>query len=191
MRELKNEFDCVIFHYPCSDGLSSAFVVKKWYEENGKNIELIPKMINNDTIDTILYEGKNVLMVDIVTCDFEEIKKKAKNLVILDHHKTNQDKLIDIDYAYFDMNKSGVGITWEYFHGSEEMPKFLLCIQDRDIWTNKIQESNSFCTGFANMVNMEDDINSKLSLHDELYNNSEKFNSYCQLGDTLNKIKIN
>ena len=71
-------------------------------------------------IDHLQKEGKNVLMVDIVTDDFEKIKEKAKNLVILDHHKTNQAKLEGINYAYFDMHKSGVGLAWEYFYGNEE-----------------------------------------------------------------------
>ena len=149
---IRYDIDCVIYHDPCQDGLSAAWVVYNWCKINNINLKLIPKRINNDPIDEKLYEGKNVLMVDIVSDDFQKIKEKAKTLVILDHHKTNQAKLVGIDYAYFDMHKSGVGLAWEYFYNDKEMPKFLACIQDRDIWTWKIQESKAFCDGFYNLM---------------------------------------
>jgi oligoribonuclease NrnB/cAMP/cGMP phosphodiesterase (DHH superfamily) len=201
LRNIKDELDCVIYHDPCQDGLSAAYVVYQFSKYHSRDLKLIPKKINNDPIDEKLYEDKNVLMVDIVTDDFEKIKEKAKNLVILDHHKTNQAKLEGINYAYFDMYKSGVGLAWEYFYGNEEMPKFLGCIQDRDIWTWKIPESKAFCDGFYNMMYLDEEsdydvrLNNKLAMYDELYNEyinkkSDKFNSYCQIGDILNKIKM-
>jgi oligoribonuclease NrnB/cAMP/cGMP phosphodiesterase (DHH superfamily) len=201
LANIKYDIDCVIYHDPCQDGLSAAWVVYNWCQINNINLKLIPKRINNDPIDEKLYEGKNVLMVDIVTDDFQKIKEKAKTLVILDHHKTNQAKLVGFDYAYFDMHKSGVGLAWEYFYNDKEMPKFLACIQDRDIWTWKIPESKAFCDGFSNLMyldeepNYETRLDNKLKLYTELndeyiLNKTDKFESYCKIGDVLNKIKM-
>lgn len=199
---IKNIVDCIIYHHPCQDGQSAAWVIKK----SNPYAILVPKSINNNLIDEALYIDKNVIMVDIVTNDFMTIKTKAKNLVILDHHKTNQEKLKDIDYAYFDMNKSGVGLAWEYIHGDDDqdwqciirdnqLPKFLACIQDRDLWSWKIPDARDFCDGFKNIMDLEED-DRDFKLFDELYEEhldgiyNTKFNSYCVIGNILNKIKM-
>jgi oligoribonuclease NrnB/cAMP/cGMP phosphodiesterase (DHH superfamily) len=202
LRNIKDDIDCVIYHDPCQDGFSAAWVAYHYNMDRlNKKIKLIPKRINNDPIDEELYIGKNVLMVDIVTDDFLLIKSKAKNLVILDHHKTNQEKLAGVEFAHFDMTKSGVGLAWEYFFEGEEIPKFLACIQDRDLWTWKIPESKAFCDGFYNLMYLDDiedyesRIQFRLKLFDELYfekyeMKTTKFDSYCQIGDVLDKIKM-
>ena len=202
LRKIKNELDCIIYHDPCQDGFSSAYVAYRWCEENNIKLKLIPKRIYNDPIDEELYIGKNVLMVDIVSDDFLKIKEKAKNLIILDHHKTNQAKLIGADYAYFDMHKSGVGLAWEYFYGDKQIPKFIACIQDRDIWTCKIPDAKAFCDGLYNLLTIDDEqdynkrLYNKLRLYDELYEEwklqkTDKFNEYYKIGEVLDKITMN
>jgi oligoribonuclease NrnB/cAMP/cGMP phosphodiesterase (DHH superfamily) len=197
-KNLKNLIDTVIYHDPCQDGFSAAWVA---YHYN-KNIKLIPKRINADPIEPELYIGKNVLMVDIVTNDFKEIKQKANNLLILDHHITNQESLKDIDYAYFDMHKSGVGLAWEFFFGDEPIPKFIACIQDRDIWTCKIFDAKAFCDGLYNMLTIDDEVDynkrlyNKLKLYNELYKEwtvqkTDKFDYYYKIGEVLDKIAMN
>lgn len=182
--------DVVIYHHPCVDGYSAAFVAKL----NIPNIKLIPKKINNTPINYDDIKGKNVLMVDIVTDDFEEIKSHAKNLIILDHHVSNQKKLLGIPYAYFDMKKSGVGLAWEYFFKTDEkMPLFLKAVQDRDLWTWVHPESRNFTDGLYEEVNL-DDLSFSLytNLMDEfLEKNDERplFMKYYTLGETLNRIK--
>jgi len=198
LKNIKDEIDCIIYHDPCQDGFSSAWIAYYYFIQKNKEIKLIPKRINDDHIDEELYKDKNVLMVDIVTDDFITIKEKAKNLVILDHHKTNKDKLNGIEYAYFDMNKSGTGLAWEYFYDEQELPKFLACVQDRDIWTWKIPESRAFCDGLYNMLFLEsndDDtydmvLKKRLNIYTELYENPNKFQYYYDIGVLLDKIKM-
>lgn len=50
-----------------------------------------------------------------------------------------------LDFAHFDMTKSGAVLTWEYFH-DKSVPKLLLHIQDRDIWKWSIPGSDEILT---------------------------------------------
>ena len=184
------DIDVVIYHHPCVDGYSSAFVAKLARSD----IQLIPKKINNTPINYDDIKGKNVLMVDIVTDDYEQVNSHAKNLIILDHHVTNQKKLADIPYAYFDMHKSGVGLAWEYFFKTDEkMPFFLKAVQDRDIWTWIYPESRNFTDGLYEEVDLDDlTFAIYMDLMDEfLEKNLDRplFMKYYNLGDTLNRIK--
>jgi uncharacterized protein len=176
--------DCIIYHNPCMDGFSAAFVAKKY----NSNITLIPMHVEEDINDINLIKGKNVLMVDIVTKDFIKINTSANKLIILDHHKTNKELLSNISYAYFDMNKSGVGLAWEYFFNDKKMPLFLECIQDRDLWTWKINESRNFCDALYELVDIN---NCDMTIFDELFLDDTIFNKYLEIGKLLNKIKTN
>ena len=176
----------IIYHTPCQDGYSAAFVA--YYHlvlKLGLKIDLIPSHIK-DEIDLERIVGKNVLMVDIVSPNFKEIRDKASNLIILDHHKTNEANLKDIPYAYFDMNKSGVGLAWEYF-SKEPIPLFLACIQDRDIWTWKIPESRCFCAGLEALVEFHD---IEFGILTELMMNKKKFDEIYEIGKILNQLKM-
>jgi oligoribonuclease NrnB/cAMP/cGMP phosphodiesterase (DHH superfamily) len=175
MDEIRNilnpkDVDVVIYHHPCVDGYASAFVAKLFLG----NVIFIPKKINNIPIDYTKIINKNVIMVDIVTDDYKEIKKYAKNLVILDHHITNKEKLKDISYAYFDMTKSGVGLAWQYFFNTDEkMPLFLRCIMDRDIWTWIYPESRNFTDGLYDELDLDDlEFDILLNLMEESVNKS-------------------
>jgi oligoribonuclease NrnB/cAMP/cGMP phosphodiesterase (DHH superfamily) len=184
------DIEVIIYHHPCVDGYSSAFVAKLYVSK----VICIPKKINNMPIDYNLIKGKNVLMVDIVTDDYQQVKEHAKNLIILDHHITNKDKLKGCEYAYFDMNKSGVGLAWEYFFRTDEkMPLFLKCIMDRDIWTWIYPESKHFTEGLYDELNLDDlDFNIFMDLMDEYLNKNENkpiFMKYYNLGEIYNKQK--
>lgn len=37
-------------------------------------------------------------------------------------------------YAYFDMNRSGAGIAWDFFHPDAERPAIVNYAEDRDLW---------------------------------------------------------
>ena len=176
----------VIYHNPCQDGYSAAFVALfHLVIKLGLKLELIPSYISDD-IDLEKVAGKNVLMVDIVSPNFKEIKAAAKSLVILDHHRTNEEDLKDIPYAYFDMNKSGVGLAWEYF-SQEPIPLFLACVQDRDIWTWKIPESRCFCDGLQALVDFSD---KEFVILKELMIDEKKFGEIYEVGKILNQLKM-
>lgn len=40
----------------------------------------------------------------------------------------------DSVYCLFDMNRSGAGIAWDFFHGAAARPKLVEYVEDRDLW---------------------------------------------------------
>jgi oligoribonuclease NrnB/cAMP/cGMP phosphodiesterase (DHH superfamily) len=95
---------------------------------------------------------------DVYVVDFsfkrpvcDRIFGAAKRLVVLDHHKTAEAELAGASYAIFDMERSGAGITWDYFFGatmvgkvfSEGQPRPWLVdyVEDRDLWRFRLPKS--------------------------------------------------
>ena len=85
-----------------------------------------------------------------------ELVSKAKNVVILDHHKSsesmiveNKDKLDLIPNLYieFDMNRSGCQMSWDYFFDNAPRPFFIDYMGDRDLWTWKLSNSKEINIG--------------------------------------------
>lgn len=146
-----HEIDVVLYHHPCSDGTGSAYLYWKYSKQfPDKEVKYYPMSYGYDPPQNL--EGKNVLI-----CDFSfkknvlmELIKKVNNLLIIDHHKSAQIDLQDIDdrYKIFDMNKSGAMLTWEYLFPSISPPLMIQYIQDRDIWTNKLPNTEEFAAWF-------------------------------------------
>lgn len=157
----KNEIDIVLYHGHCSDGFGCAFIVWNYYRENfslekANAIKYIPcyHSCNDTQFDKIVEKitTKNVLMCDF-SYKFSQLQillSKAKSFLILDHHKTAKENLAKISNSYkiFDMEKAGVGLTWEYFYPETSLPIFLDYIQDRDLWTYEIPHTLEFVTYF-------------------------------------------
>ncbi len=192
-----NKLDIIIFHYPCQDGLSSAWVANHFLRSINKEHELIPVQNNSyseDFINNLINKAKNKY-VGILDFSFnleitEKLKQSAKGLIILDHHITNKNSLEKLDYAYFDMNKSGVGITWSYFYKNEKIPEFLEMIQDRDLWTWKIPKSKDFCDGFYYATSICDGFENSFDVYEDVYMNEESMTEkYIEIGKLLRKRK--
>ena len=192
-----NKLDIIIFHYPCQDGLSSAWVANYFLRNIGKEHELIPVQNNSYTkefIDNLINKSKKKY-VGIFDFSFnleitEKLKESTKGLIILDHHITNKNNLEKLDYAYFDMERSGVGLTWSYFNKNKQIPKFLDMIQDRDLWTWKISESKDFCDGFYYTTSINDGFENSFGIFDEIFEDEPNMiNKYCEIGKLLRKRK--
>jgi oligoribonuclease NrnB/cAMP/cGMP phosphodiesterase (DHH superfamily) len=183
-------YDFVFFHYPCQDGLASAWIVNYYHELNNVDIILRP-IIHTTKINIEELQDKRVLFCDISPSIeiLEEIEKVTKEIKILDHHISAQRILKNKDYAIFDMNKSGCGITWSYFF-LEKMPLFIEMIQDRDIWKWQIENSKDFTTGFASISALTSDFDELFLLFDELFFES-KINYYIEIGKLINRINSN
>ena len=139
-----NDVDLVIYHKNCTDGYSAAYAA---YKLLGSKAKYIACSHGDDPPDVT---GKNVAI-----CDFsfnnsltKELISKANTLVILDHHKSAVVELHDISEAKFDMNHSGAILSWNFFHPGKDPPKFLLYVQDRDLWAWELPYSREFSKSF-------------------------------------------
>lgn len=184
-------YDIVLFHYPCQDGLASAWIVNKFHKENNINIELYPIQHGKDiNIDRL--KNKRVLMCDYAPSEkiLNEIEKVVLKITILDHHISSQKALQNKTFALFDMTKSGAGLTWDYYYYIYNTPLFIKMIEDRDLWNWKILNSREFTAGFymtCSSIEMYD-FKELFKLFDELYElNPFKFDFYIEIGNIINK----
>ena len=62
------------------------------------------------------------------------LRDRVRELVILDHHKSAQEDIGDLDFVTFDMDRSGAMMGWNYMHPDQEPPPLIRYVQDRDLW---------------------------------------------------------
>ena len=145
------ELPLVITHARCMDGTGSVLAIAKSLHVEPEDLQVIYHQYGDTNIEeTIeLCEHRNVIM-----CDFsfsleqiEEINSLATLFVVIDHHKTAEAILGDLDYALFDMSESGATLSWLAFNPDAEPPRLLQYIKDRDIWEWKLQGSKEVSAG--------------------------------------------
>jgi oligoribonuclease NrnB/cAMP/cGMP phosphodiesterase (DHH superfamily) len=127
-------FDIVVFHYPCQDGLVSAWIANLYHKQNNHSIELYP-IQHGTPLNILRLKNKKVLFCDYAPADeyLDTLEKDCTSILILDHHITSANR-IDKTYAYFDMNRSGAGIVWDYFFGTD-ITEFINWVEDWDLLT--------------------------------------------------------
>lgn len=138
------DVDFVIYHAACSDGFGARFSAEFLLRDKATYFAAKHGTEPPDVT------GKNVAIVDF-SYNRETIlhmNSIAKSLVILDHHKTAQEALEGLDFAIFDMNKSGAMLAWEFFNKNKAIPTFIQYIQDRDLWKFELQDSKQFSAAF-------------------------------------------
>jgi len=157
-------FDICIFHDPCMDGFTAAWVVKQRWP----GIVLVGANYNQAPVDVA---GKHVLIVDFSYKRdvLAAMGKTAASITVLDHHDSAERELVDwrvrsisdlkepadlartaADYAnsgkpryahlelpiqaVFDMERSGAGLAWDYCFPGKPRPKLVRHVEDRDLW---------------------------------------------------------
>lgn len=136
---ISDNVNLIVYHGDCPDGWCAAFVAKQCYPE----AELMPRHYGMELPDLI---GKHVLVVDFSWRTREqniEMSKQAASFHILDHHATAQDVLAGLDFATFDMNRSGAGITWDTLFPGETRPWYVNYVEDRDLWRWQLPHSKA------------------------------------------------
>jgi oligoribonuclease NrnB/cAMP/cGMP phosphodiesterase (DHH superfamily) len=181
-----NELDIVLYHKGCQDGITSAYILKYKCLKIHNEIETIGISFNGDEVDLNKMKDKQIIIVDILPKNIELIKNVSKKLYVLDHHVSSQKKAEKLDYCYFNMNLSGCGLAFEYAFGNVEMPKFIKCVQTRDLWTWNEPNAEDFTTGlfessyaFMDFIELFEDINFK------------KFDKIKDIGKIFNTKKAN
>ncbi|TPN11700.1 phosphohydrolase [Mesorhizobium sp. B2-1-2] len=137
-----------LYHADCTDGFGAAWAIhRRW-----PTCTFIPAEygapLNLEDI-----EGKNILFVDF-SAPAETLRAMvneggARSVVVLDHHKSAQAALSglptftgDMDFldpydpilVWFDMERSGAGMAWEFAHGPATVPDMIVLVEDRDLW---------------------------------------------------------
>ncbi len=133
----------VVYHAGCRDGFCSAWAIHLALD--GK-AEFFPGFHGQAPPDVT---GRDVVLVDFsYPLDIiKEIAEKCNSLLILDHHQTAKAALESFSHpkatVVFDMNRSGAGIAWDYYHREERRPWLVDYVEDRDLWRNKLPYTDS------------------------------------------------
>lgn len=190
----------VIYHKNCIDGFTSAYVAWLHY---GKAAEYIPWAYD----ERENFEPETMSNCDVIIVDFsfkreqlEKIKKIAKSLIVLDHHKTAMADLEGLPYAKFDMSKSGARLAWELFYFYQPIIPIVLYAEDHDFWKHSLPYSKPFSMWLKNqeftfekwqqinnnLSNMSDDfvriINEHQNTIDTIINNIVAGAYKCKIG---------
>lgn len=135
-----SEFDLVLYHGGCPDGIASAWII--WREnKRAKYIGLKHGWKYPEVT------GLRVAILDFSfpIGDMKDIVRKAEHVTLLDHHESAETGLKGFSApnlnVSIDMKLSGAQITWNYFHETEPWPKFIDYIADRDLWRWTIPDS--------------------------------------------------
>lgn len=125
-----------IYHSNCTDGFGAAWAVRRAL---GEGVEFYPGQYGEAPPDVF---GRDVVIVDFSYKRdvLLEMAQTARRITILDHHKSAAEDLMGIDNiapkitVVFDMDRSGAGLTWDYFHRDTPRPELINHIEDRDLW---------------------------------------------------------
>lgn len=124
----------VIYHRGCPDGMAAAFAASTIL---GDTAHYIPR--THTDAPPRFRAGSIIYFVDIALPREQmiELAKTALKIVVLDHHVTAQNDLVDLPdnvEVVFDMERSGAQIAWAYFRPETPEPKVITHIADRDLW---------------------------------------------------------
>jgi oligoribonuclease NrnB/cAMP/cGMP phosphodiesterase (DHH superfamily) len=147
----------VIYHGKnCPDGFASALAAWLFYQGKAEFLGLDHGVVKSVT-DLPKLDGRAVYILDFSFSAeiLQDIEQRAAKLVLLDHHKSAADKLTGFacrcGVVFFDMQKSGARLAWEFFQPERELPDLVRFVEDRDIWAWQYPES----AGFLAALDME------------------------------------
>lgn len=123
----------VIYHGQCYDGLTAAWVASKALDDP----EFYPAIYGvtpEPTVPLLLDREVYILDFSYPRKTMEGINIAASKLVVLDHHKTAEAECRGLKFCTFDMNRSGCRLAWDYWFAGSNPPRWLLNVEDRDLW---------------------------------------------------------
>jgi len=150
-----------VYHHDDHDGRAAGFLVKKFYAEQGKEIECIEVDYNSQPPINTIQPDEDIWIVDY---SFEpelmwQVLEMTHNIHFIDHHQTAMEKYNDFPEKLAGLRVNGLAgceLTWIYitlldegikcfgalptfFEENKEkflqdMPLFVNLIGDKDVW---------------------------------------------------------
>lgn len=130
----------VAFHANCVDGFTAAWCAHSKFGDNAEYVGM-----KNDGVDFDV-DNRDVFFLDCSPrrAQLLDFKKQAKNLVVLDHHISNEKECEGIEGCTLDMNKSGAMLAAEFFSTPENRffnSRLVQYVQDQDLWKFELENS--------------------------------------------------
>jgi hypothetical protein len=136
----------VLYHGNCPDGFGGAWAA---WQRLGAAATYLP--VNHGDPPPDIPPDVHLVMVDFAYSRPEVLAMKSRlaSLVILDHHRSAQEALGDLNFAMFDMDRSGAMLAWNYWHPDKEPPALIRYVQDRDLWRFELPNSREVTAALA------------------------------------------
>ncbi len=139
-----------IYHGNCLDGFAAAWAVRHSLADS---VEFY-KGIHQQPPPVV--DGRDVVLVDFSykRSVLEKMLETASSIIILDHHVSAEQELSDLLNSgqidgLFDMSKSGAVLAWEWFNPDQKAPVLIRHIQDRDLWSFKLDGTREICSALS------------------------------------------
>ncbi len=134
----------VLYHANCADGFGAAYAV---WKRLARAAEYLP--VRHGDPPPELPPGARVAIVDFSYSRevLLELKERCPQLLVLDHHKSAQQDLEGLEFARFDMQKSGARLAWEHWWPELPLPALLAYVEDRDLWRWALPDSRAVSLG--------------------------------------------
>jgi len=125
----------VLYHANCPDGFGAAYAAWKKF---GDSADYVPVSHGNPPPPRL--SGKEVYIVDFSYRKevLIALEQEVEKLIVLDHHIGSKEAVEAMQNHVFDVERSGAGIAWGYFHPNTPLPRLLAHIQDNDLWRHTI-----------------------------------------------------
>ena len=139
-----------IYHGNCLDGFAAAWAVRHSLADS---VEFY-KGIHQQPPPVV--DGRDVVLVDFSykRSVLEKMLETASSIIILDHHVSAEQELSDLLNSgqidgLFDMSKSGAMLAWQWFNPDQKAPVLIRHIQDRDLWSFKLDGTREICSALS------------------------------------------
>lgn len=146
----------VYYHADCLDGFGAACAARRRF---GAAASYLPMHHGQSwSVDDVA--GREVFIVDFSfpVAELEAMAAQARSVVQIDHHASARDMWadrLDADgrhvhpqlplQLFFDMDKSGARLAWEYFQPEQPLPLLLAAIEDQDLWRFRLPQTRPLC----------------------------------------------
>lgn len=169
-----------IYHGNCADGFTAAWAVWKRFGDefdyfpgvyqqpppdvSGRDVVLVDFSYKHDVLLAMSQTARSILVLDHHKSAAEDLARGgqffAKTGGDWEGHLLNvqQDRYENSDingviiYSLFDMERSGAGLTWDFFHPGKERPRLVCYVEDRDLWRFRLdgsREANAYVFAHA------------------------------------------
>lgn len=140
----------VISHKNCLDGFASATVAWMALGDSAS----YRFMDFRDPLPTDLAQFDMVYVLDFSFSRvfLEDQRKLGVQWLILDHHAGVQPELAGLEYANFDIQKSGASMAWAHFFPGEAEPLFIQYVEDYDLWRKVLPGCDAYKEYMANVI---------------------------------------
>lgn len=186
-----------IYHGNCADGFTAAWAVWKRFGDEfeyhpgvyqnpppdvtGRDVVMVDFSYKRAAMEQMAKAARSILVLDHHKSAEVDLRGLGVDMsgwsgalawgryldCVAQDHMENANINGAIIYQLFDMERSGAGLTWDFFHGGER-PNLVQYVEDRDLWRFKLplsREVNAFIFSYDYSFRNWDFINAAMHNH--------------------------